>query len=111
MPFHDDFRSRLAAVSAALDATTRHEKGELLKLEKLLVRSRIDEPAELTPRELSIERGSLFSSGNLPGDRRVQLNKLVDGIAASEEPQFRVFRRETPMSAPMLQRQRSHRPV
>ena len=102
MPFHDDLQSRLAAVLAGLDAATRHEKNELLKLEKLLVRSRVDGPAGLTPRELSIERGSLFSSGNLPSNRRLHLNKLVDGIPASEKPQFRVFRRETPMSAPML---------
>src|SRR5713101_4631651 len=102
MPIHNDLRSRLAAVSAGLDVTTRHEKDQLLKLEKLLVRSRIDGPAELTPRELSIERGSFFSSGNLPSDRRVRLNRLIDDMPASEKPQFRVFRRETPVSAPML---------
>ncbi len=102
MPPQDDLQSRLATLSVGLEANTRHEQNELLKLEKLLVHSRVDEAALLTPRELSVERGSLFSPGNLPVDRRLRLNKLISAIPAADKPQFRVFRRETPVSAPML---------
>ncbi|MEK6410801.1 MAG: hypothetical protein AABN34_28085 [Acidobacteriota bacterium] len=102
MPTRNDLQSRLAAVSVGLEANTRYEHDALVELEKLLVRSRIDEPAALTPRELSIERASLFAPGNLPNDRRLRLSRLVETVPAEEEPQFRVFRREAPMAAPML---------
>ena len=102
MPSRNDLQSRLAAVSVGLKANTRYEHDALVELEKLLVRSRIDEPAALTPRELSVERVALFAPGNLPNDRRLRLSRLLETVPAEEEPQFRVFRREAPMAAPML---------
>ena len=102
MPFRNDLQSRLAELSVALEANTPYEHDALVELEKLLVRSRIDEPGTLTPRELSVERAALFAPGNLPNDRRLRLSRLLETLPAEEEPQFRVFRREAPMAAPML---------
>jgi len=102
MPSRIDLQSRLAELLVGLDANTRYEHDALGDLEKLLVHSRIDEPAARTPRELSIERTSLFAPGNLPDQRRLQLSRLVEALPAQQEPRFRVFRREAPMTAPML---------
>ena len=102
MPRRIDLQSRLTELSVSLEANTQYEHDALVELEKLLVRSRIDEPATLTPRELSVERAALFAPGNLPNDRRLRLSRLLETVPAEEEPQFRVFRREAPMAAPML---------
>lgn len=102
MPIRNDLQSRLAAVSVGLKANTQHENDALVELEKLLVRSRIDEPGTLTPRELSVERAALFAPESLPNDRRLRQNRLLETLPEEEQPQFRVFRREAPMAAPML---------
>ena len=102
MSRREDLQPRLAALSVSLARETADEHNTVVELEQLLVRSRIDEPSVLTPRELSIERTSRFSPRNLASDRRARLTDLLDKIPAEEAPQFRVFRREAAVSAPML---------
>ncbi|HEV8482341.1 MAG TPA: hypothetical protein VGV87_02185, partial [Blastocatellia bacterium] len=98
----NDLHSRLIELSSGLQTNTKHEDDSLVELEKLLVRSRIDEPANMTPRELSVERAALFAPTTLSEDRQLRLSRLVENQPIAEDPQFRVFRRETPMVAPML---------
>ncbi len=102
MSRREDLHPRLAALSVSLARETAEEHDAVVELERLLVRSRIDEQSVLTPRELSIERTSRFSPRTLASDRRARLNDLLDKIPVEEAPQFRVFRREAAVSAPML---------
>jgi hypothetical protein len=102
MPTQNDMRSRLSEVFASVEENTPHDTAALTELEQLLLRSRIDEPASSTPRQLSIERTSLFDVANLPTDRQQRLTRLVGTARTEQAPQFRLFRREAPIPAPML---------
>lgn len=98
----NDLQFRLAGLAASLEEKTREDRKALAGLEKLLVRSRIDEPAALTPRQLSIERTTWFAPESLASERKLRLNRLLDQVHPDQPLQFRVFRREAPMAAPML---------
>ncbi|MFY9821516.1 MAG: hypothetical protein WAM82_09040, partial [Thermoanaerobaculia bacterium] len=89
-----DSRSPLTALSANLSAGTPREQKALGRLQSLLLRSRLgDGLAGITGRELSVDRASWSAS-----------EPLAAGAAgvADEVPQFRVFRREAPLTAPTL---------
>ena len=99
---HKDSQSRRAALSVNLKPKTSLEHEALMELEDLLVRSRIDEHSVLTPRELSIDRAAWFEPDNQPVDRQQRDTHRLKTIQPEEAPQFRVFRREAPVAAPML---------
>lgn len=99
----NELHSRLAALSVLIKSQSREENETLIELERLLVRSRIDDPiSALTPRELSIDRTTWNAPENLAQDRRQRIGRLLDQIQPDESPQFRVFRREAAVVAPML---------
>ena len=98
----NDLHSRLAGLTSALNATTQDDHDALVELEKLLLVSHLDDPAALIPRELSIELAARFAAESLSDERQLRLSQLVESLPADAEPQFRVFRREAPMAAPML---------
>ena len=100
MSRREDLHPRLAALSVSLARETAEEHDAVVELEKLLVRSRIDEPSALTPRALSVERGR---RGSLPRPLRPRADRTWTGwTIGRRSAAFRVFRRETPISAPML---------
>ena len=98
----EDVQSRLTAVAASLHETARENAKALGELTALLVRSRIDEPSALTPRALSVERATWFAPETIATESRSLLDRFVDSGKIDAAPAFRVFRRETPISAPML---------
>jgi hypothetical protein len=103
VPRAQELYSRLASLSAILTAPTSSEKKALLRLEKLLVRSRITDPAaEVVPRGLSVESASWFSPDILSPDQKQHLEKLVAGVDLTRPEEYRVFRREAPLAAPSL---------
>jgi hypothetical protein len=97
-----DLRSRLVSVTAPLGALTKADDNATAKLEKLLVRSRVDDAAALTPRELSVERATWYGPESLSPERAQRIDKLVAETDPTQPPEFRVFRREAPLSAPAL---------
>jgi hypothetical protein len=64
-----DLRSRLVSVTAPLGVLTKSDDNATAKLERLLVRSRVDDAAALTPRELSIERATWYGPEALSPER------------------------------------------
>ena len=103
MPQLNDLQSRLAALSVSIHPQTPQETQSLVELEKLLIRSQLDDPAsDMTPRELSIDRASWNSPANLANDRLQRIGRLVEQVRPDAAPQLRVFRRETALAAPML---------
>jgi hypothetical protein len=99
----NDLTSRLAALSVNIAPQTQQESRSLVELETLLVRSQLDDPASsLTPRELSIDRATWNSPENLASDRLHRIGQLVEQVPPDATPEFRVFRRETAVAAPML---------
>jgi len=98
-----DLHARVAALSANLSPQNREDNEALLKLERLLVRSRItDSAAQPVPKELSVERASWYAAENLPPDRQQRLGRLIAEADPQQQPQYRVFRREAPVTAPAL---------
>jgi len=98
-----ELQSRLAGLSVTITPQTNRENETLIELERLLVRSRIDDPiSALTPRELSIDRATWNAPENLTQDRRQRIGRLLDQVQPDESPQFRVFRREAAIVAPMI---------
>jgi hypothetical protein len=89
-------------VTAPLGALTKADDNATAKLEKLLVRSRVDDAAALTPRELSVERATWYGPESLSPERAQRIDKLVAETDPTQPPEFRVFRREAPLSAPAL---------
>jgi len=97
-----DLRSRLISVTAPLGALTKSDDNATAKLEKLLVRSRVDDAAALTPRELSVERATWYDPQTLSPERTQRIDQLVAEFDPSQPSEFRVFRREAPLNAPAL---------
>ena len=97
-----DLRSRLVSVTAPLGAPTKSDDNATAKLERLLVRSRVDDAAALTPRELSIERATWYDPQTLSPERTQRIDQLVAESDPSQPSEFRVFRREAPLNAPAL---------
>jgi hypothetical protein len=97
-----DLRSRLISVTAPLGALTKSDDSATAKLEKLLVRSRVDDAATLTPRELSVERATLYGPEILSPERTQRIDQLVAEADPAQPAEFRVFRREAPLNAPAL---------
>src|ERR1700681_4439291 len=97
-----DLRSRLVFVTAPLGALTKADDNATAKLENLLVRSRVDDAAALTPRELSVERATLYGPENLSPERAQRIDQLVAETDPSLPSEFQVFRREAPLNAPAL---------
>ena len=98
----EDVQFRLTAIAASLHKTARENANALGELASLLVRSRIDDPSALTPRALSVERATWFAPENVATASRSRLDRFVEAGKIEEAPSFRVFRRESPVSAPML---------
>lgn len=97
-----DLQARLATLSGGLEAITGDQDQGLAELEKLLLVSHVDDPAAALPRELSIDRALRAMPAFLADERELRLSQLVEGLPEDATPEFRVFRRETPMAAPML---------
>ena len=99
----EDVYAQLANVSASIPATSELEKKALIRLEGLLVRSHLEEtPAELAPRELSVERSTWYAPENLAPERVKRLEEVVSRADLAKPAEFRVFRRESPLTAPAL---------
>ncbi|MBZ5655742.1 MAG: hypothetical protein LAO56_10755 [Acidobacteriia bacterium] len=100
----NDLQSRLASLSVTLRPQAPQENEELIELEKLLVRSRIDDPnTAVTPRSLAIDRATFNAPENLGQDRRQRIGRLLKQLKPDQAPEFLVFRREAPVAAPMLE--------
>lgn len=97
-----DLRSRLISVTAPLGPLTKSDDSATAKLEKLLVRSRLDDAATLTPRELSVERATWYGPDILSPERTQRIDRLVAEADPAQPAEFRVFRREAPLNAPAL---------
>lgn len=98
-----DLPTRLAALSANLRDQTEHERAALAQLEEMLARARLDDrPSDLVPRELTVDRASWYAPEQLPPARRERLARLAARAEAAPPPEYRVFRREAPLSAPAL---------
>jgi hypothetical protein len=98
-----DLQHRLSALSACLTAPSEDEARLLVELEEHLAQSWLpDTPAELSPRELSIERATWYAAESLPAERRQRLERLAASADPARSPQYRVFRREAPLAAPIL---------
>ena len=97
-----DLQVRLTTLSGGLEAITGGLDQGLAELEKLLLVSHLDDPAAALPRELSIDRALREMPAFLPDERGLRLSQLVDSLPDGATPEYRVFRRETPMAAPMV---------
>jgi hypothetical protein len=99
----NELQSQLAALSVLITPQTQEENEAVVQLEKLLVKSRIDDPATgATPRELSIDRATWNAPQNLSAERQQRIGQLLDQLQREQTPEFRVFRREAPVLTPML---------
>src|SRR5260221_6104918 len=97
-----DLRSRLVSVTAPLDALTKPDDNATAKLEKLLIRSRVDDAAALTPRQLSVERATWYGPETLSPERTQRIDQLVAKADPAQPSEFPAFRREAPLHAPAL---------
>ncbi|MGQ0679968.1 MAG: hypothetical protein ACT4OM_10020 [Actinomycetota bacterium] len=94
---------RLARISANLTPTGERPESAIQRLETLLVRSRVPgESKDLLGFELSVERADWHGVGDLEPETIRRLEQ-ISGVAAEPAPQFRVFRREAPLAASMLE--------
>ena len=96
-----DMYSRLAGLAAGLSPQT--DRKSLTELESLLARSRFTDAAtDLFPHALSVDRASWYSPEALSAERRRQIEEVLARPAAADAPQYRVFRRESPVAASMI---------
>jgi hypothetical protein len=96
-----DLHSPLASLSANLCAETKQERKALARLQTMLRRSRLgEELSGSVARELSVERASWYAPEAVAVEQGRE--RIATGEAAEEIPQFRVFRREAPLTAPTL---------
>ncbi len=89
--------SSLVNLSAGIRPQSETEREELARVEKLLVRSRIDANSGLTVQALSVERATWYEAHELDEGRRIRLAELANA-GQSERAQFRVFRRDAPLA-------------
>src|SRR5258708_34415874 len=96
-----DLGSRLVSVTAPLGALTKSDDNATAKLERLLVRSRVDDASALPPRELPVERATWYGPETLSPERTQRIDQLV-ADAPAQPTEFRVSRGEPPLNAPAL---------
>jgi len=95
--------SPLAALSANLCAETKQERKALARLQAMLQRSRLgDDLSGTVARELSVERASWYAPEPVAAEPLQGRERLAAAAFAGEIPQFRVFRREAPLTATTL---------
>ena len=98
----EDLLARLAALSAALTTGSPREEESLQQLEELLVRADMRDLSAIGARELSIERATWYAPENLAPERRTRLERAVRQAPPATRPQYRVFRRDAPLTAAPL---------
>jgi hypothetical protein len=94
--------ARLAAVSAHLQPRSAREEEGLRELEALLLRADAPDRSTAGGKDFSIERATWAAPENLPRERVARLEHLAASDDAAKPPQYRVFRREAPLSAALL---------
>lgn len=72
-----ELRSRMVSVTAPLGALNKSDDRTTANLENLLVWSRIDDAAELTPRQLSLERSSWYGPETLSAEPTQCIDRLL----------------------------------
>ena len=97
----ENLYARLAAVSATLTPSPRETEARG-QLEELLTETHVRDLSEPSARELSIERATWYAPENLAPERRKHLEDVLKKAARDKPAQYRVFRREAPLTATAL---------
>jgi hypothetical protein len=102
MPSVTHLRSRLTALAATLVPPADSTR-PFSRLDDLLLRSHLgDVDADTLTRELSIQRATWYAPDQLPKAARDRLDRLFDRVDAARAPEYRVFRRETPVRSAVI---------
>ena len=95
-----DLHASVGALLTNLRLDTDADRKASRELERLLARSRITDPmAQMVPRELSVDRATVSEA---PAALRQRVERLAAEVVPQEQAQYRVFRREAPVAAPVL---------
>jgi hypothetical protein len=95
-----DLQTSVGTLLTNLRLDTEADRRASRELERLLVRSLItDHIAEIVPRELSVDRATAWEAS---AALRQRVERLGAEVVPQEQAEYRVFRREAPVTAPVL---------
>jgi len=98
-----ELRHQTATLLASVAPSSELERRRIKELEHLLVRAQVaDVDAAILPRALSVERASWYSTDNLPAKQQQRIEHLLERLHPQEAGEYRVFRREAAIPAPVL---------